>query len=462
MDLKKYTFIIKGDFKDDIASYRYEREKNLIHITYIGGQKEYPYSAANVRVLSEPKLLDCEKYIFSTTDGKKLNNISEVYEFKDQNKYYYRIFFERNHHKNYRSSDLIIEENLIKNVKVANLFEYFKSAAHYNSLKDNNGKALLESIYEKIKSIEPQTVLAAYLKGSTVKKSISEVNTIFPFGCNLSQITAVENALSSQISIIEGPPGTGKTQTILNIIANIIMNDKTVMVVSNNNLATDNVFEKLNKYGYGYIAAQMGSSDNKTEFIKNKQTAYPDFSNFPVIENDYLFDLELLDTVDKLKSLFKKKNRLAELNTVISELTLEQKYFLDYYDSSFEDIRVFKKDKFSSDALIRLWTELQQIRELGKQPGFFRRLKYKFKYGFTNIKALLSDSEVIIANIKKLYYQNKLSKLKNETEIITNELNNNNMDKLIKKLGDESQTKFRSKLRKKYDSARPRRHFDEN
>ncbi len=43
------------------------------------------------------------------------------------------------------------------------------------------------------------------------------------------------------------------------------MNDKTVMVVSNNNPATDNVFEKLNKYGYGYIAAQMGSSDNKTD-----------------------------------------------------------------------------------------------------------------------------------------------------------------------------------------------------
>lgn len=42
------------------------------------------------------------------------------------------------------------------------------------------------------------------------------------------------------------------------------MNDKTVIVVSNNNPATDNVFEKLNKYGYGYIAAQLGSSDNKT------------------------------------------------------------------------------------------------------------------------------------------------------------------------------------------------------
>ena len=37
MDLKKYMFIIKGDFKDDIASYRYEREKNRMWISYYGG-----------------------------------------------------------------------------------------------------------------------------------------------------------------------------------------------------------------------------------------------------------------------------------------------------------------------------------------------------------------------------------------------------------------------------------------
>lgn len=45
------------------------------------------------------------------------------------------------------------------------------------------------------------------------------------------------------ISVIEGPPGTGKTQTILNIIANIVMEGKNVAIVSNNNSATRNVLE---------------------------------------------------------------------------------------------------------------------------------------------------------------------------------------------------------------------------
>ena len=51
--------------------------------------------------------------------------------------------------------------------------------------------------------------------------------------------------MKNQVSIIQGPPGTGKTQTILNIIANLLINNKTVLIVSNNNDATANVYEKL-------------------------------------------------------------------------------------------------------------------------------------------------------------------------------------------------------------------------
>lgn len=269
MDLKKFMFIIKGDIKDDVVSYQYDRENRKMQITYSGGGT-YPYNFSNVKILSEPACIDEEKYIFRA-GSDVLGKITEVYEFRDGSELYYRIFFEGGSHLSCKSSQLLITENVIKDSKAANLFEYFKKAAHYNSLKDDDGNVLLESIYDRIDSIDSQSVLASYFTGSSVKKSAGEINILFPFGCNLSQITAVENALSNNLSIIEGPPRTGKTQTILNIITNLIASGKTVMVVSNNNSATNNVFEKLQKYGYDYVTAQMGSSNNKTEFIKEKQ-----------------------------------------------------------------------------------------------------------------------------------------------------------------------------------------------
>ncbi|MBB2389583.1 AAA family ATPase, partial [Escherichia coli] len=78
--------------------------------------------------------------------------------------------------------------------------------------------------------------LHAYCSGQS-KKRDSPWGLIFPFGLNESQLLAVERAFSSQISVIEGPPGTGKTQTILNVVANILIQNKTVAILSNNNSA---------------------------------------------------------------------------------------------------------------------------------------------------------------------------------------------------------------------------------
>ena len=52
------------------------------------------------------------------------------------------------------------------------------------------------------------------------------------FKSNENQRAAIEEALRHRISVIDGPPGTGKTETILNLIANIVIrSDASVGVV---------------------------------------------------------------------------------------------------------------------------------------------------------------------------------------------------------------------------------------
>lgn len=84
------------------------------------------------------------------------------------------------------------------------------------------------------------------------------------------------------MSVIQGPHGTGKTQTILNIIANLLIQNRTVEIVSNNNSATENVLEKLAsaKYGLDFLAAPLGKRKNKNAFINGQSGCYPDPSSW--------------------------------------------------------------------------------------------------------------------------------------------------------------------------------------
>ena len=80
---------------------------------------------------------------------------------------------------------------------------------------------------------------------------------------NSSQMKAIKKALTSRITLIQGPPGTGKTDTILNMMAAIHRCGKTVVVVSSNNNAVDNITDKIDK-----IKKDKNASPSKKEFAK--------------------------------------------------------------------------------------------------------------------------------------------------------------------------------------------------
>lgn len=69
---------------------------------------------------------------------------------------------------------------------------------------------------------------------------------VFNQKLNQSQIEAVQFALSAEdVAIIHGPPGTGKTTTLVELIRQITRKGQTVLVVASSNLAVDNLLERL-------------------------------------------------------------------------------------------------------------------------------------------------------------------------------------------------------------------------
>ena len=69
-------------------------------------------------------------------------------------------------------------------------------------------------------------------------------------GNTLSQNNAIVSALSSDITYIWGPPGTGKTTVIGQIIDELYKHDRSVLVVSHTNTAVDQAIEKADETYY--------------------------------------------------------------------------------------------------------------------------------------------------------------------------------------------------------------------
>lgn len=71
-----------------------------------------------------------------------------------------------------------------------------------------------------------------------------EILKVLPL--NDEQEAAVRSALSADVTLIAGPPGTGKTQVVANLIINAAMTGQSVLFTSKNNNAVDVVVKRVN------------------------------------------------------------------------------------------------------------------------------------------------------------------------------------------------------------------------
>ncbi len=82
-----------------------------------------------------------------------------------------------------------------------------------------------------------------------------------------SQLQAVAAARSGRDLVVHGPPGTGKSQTIVNIIANLMAHGKRVLFVSEKSVALNVVKERLEQSGLGTFCLDMHSENGRKSLV---------------------------------------------------------------------------------------------------------------------------------------------------------------------------------------------------
>ena len=447
--------------------------RGLYAIKYRKNVTIFHYRPNDVVFLKNPVRHDplhCKVY----TGGWERHDVVGIQSFQEQGRRHWRIKCADGRVQDYMAdSGIRVVESCLSDEIAKNSFEYLKCVAQINNLgKDEEHGGILSSLYEAIDFLDDGLAVAPYL--NPAKYSVRRQNVpalFFPFGSNASQQRAVNAAFEHQISVIQGPPGTGKTQTILNIIANILIQGKTVMVVSNNNSATANVFEKLQKNGFGFVVAPLGRKKNKEEFIANQPTIPNELQTWHSTTAETAKNKrETVQIIARLQQVYAWQEELAASKQTLKAMRLEWEHFKQ--DNQIGDDTYKAKRGVKSQRLMSLWLRYQAYAEgdVISPRGFFGRLRERITWAWLNlmgkyllgIKAPFCSTHLqpIIQELQALYYHVRIDELQERIDKIESELTFCNAASLSSALTSLSMALFKGALYDKYHHAQRRVYVD--
>ncbi len=312
---------------------------------------------------------------------------------------------------------------------------------HLNLALSQKNPALLQIYSElnNLKNIRVGSLLSSFLLNTIENNQVDtlkEMDLIQVTELDSWQKKAVLCAFNNKLSVITGPPGCGKTQVILNILANAVLQNKKVLVASKNNKAVDNVKEKFDKIDdyWGYFL-RFGSTQILSNFtipaidaIKNRIATQQDNTQElhslkdkwnllkeKITENQHILEeqSQLEDNIKKLERIIceakEKQTQLTQKFREDSEtLTKENQSFIFHASlTELNDFNAFlkaRKNKIQThySGLGKLWF------------NWFQKRKYAFEI-LNTIEHYPSDIKNYLRNQTRL---SQVFDLKNGKDII--------------------------------------------
>ena len=456
MNPRKYMIIDlekKGDkrmFVTEQVVHISENNNGLWAVKFSTSQRIFNYNKSRLLYLTNPIGVDLiEKGLY--IKNKHINNVSELLRFDDGRHIFYHVVYNNGFTENLDGDEVYVTRTPIDK-NGGTTWEYLKKLATETGLMTEEGDNILSLQYGIIDVKRDNVPLAQYLGDKTKLATYRIPKTIYyPFGCNASQKKAVENALTNQVSVIQGPPGTGKTQTILNIIANLLLAKKSVLVVSNNNSAVDNVAEKLEKEGLGFLVAKLGSVENKEFFIANQQN-YPLMDNWKFEEVNSIKQ-QVTQALKDVSLCFDGQSKYALLKSELDALLKETKYDIMHNEVSDNHKWLFNKP---SKKLMSVRLQYGILMENSKKVSHFQMLKWSFALGFKIYKLLKSEPQTVIKAFESAYYVARKRELENELLSIENSLKTIDISQRVTDLRQLSLKVLKNSVAKRFTGERKR------
>jgi len=451
MNPRKTLIIVKGEDCTKNVLRVITKDGRTI-VTYNNG-KSYRYAPRNVTVLSDPKPIPSHNSLITVSDNV-LSDVSEVLRFGDRVK----IFHCNGAVRSCLYSEVSVSQSKSSTGRDKDVLAYFRELAGGISLKTEGGESLLAKKYRQLNMVSKRSVLSYFLQAKSLPEGQDAAENpssrlIFPFGCNMSQKGAVHRAALNPVSVIQGPPGTGKTQTILNLIGNMLLQKKRIAVVSNNNSATANVLEKLQKYDLGFLAAFLGSAENKKLFIEGQSGECVQLPKLEPRQEDK-FRGQIARLNNELDKAFETKNELADISQQVDALRIEMAHFelfqqdLETHIPEANDITFLPK--VSTQKLLRYWLDYE--RKSRRYGGLLDKIQLLFRFGMSGRFLFNTSAGERIPLLQKAYYQRKVRELESKKAMLESSLGGFRFDDKLEQLTELSMKLFKHRLAQRYNN----------
>lgn len=243
-----------------------------------------------------------------------------------------------------------------------------------------------------------------------IEPRTKEQDVVYISDLDFSQKSVVDKASKNNL-VIEGPPGTGKSQVLVNIIANYLNEGKRVLVLSEKSAAINVVYNRLGALSKNALIVKNHSND-KTNFY-NQLSNTVDNLKTSVIDSD-------LTSLDEINSSIEYVFTSLENRNSIQEKTYEGYKIDDFIklhnpesidSKSIETIcELLQSEDLSKSQYIKIVEDMMAKNKLKYAKDLFGEISkdiYSFTKEYNTLKALLSFdfNNTYSNNIKRYIYK---------------------------------------------------------
>ncbi|MDQ3179975.1 MAG: DUF3320 domain-containing protein [Acidobacteriota bacterium] len=151
----------------------------------------------------------------------------------------------------------------------------FQKLVMYKDLEKNSGKVAAHKIFQQIINKQGDTFISLppEIRELSLDKYFAPEQCVQVVDADSSQLRAIATVSQNYDLVLEGPPGTGKSQTITNLIAQALSTGKSVLFVAEKMAALEVVYRRLCEVGLGEFCLELHSTK------ANKRSVMQDLKN---------------------------------------------------------------------------------------------------------------------------------------------------------------------------------------